>query len=208
MTMENRASQARYNKLVQKADVKELTRSHDAAKARADAVRVQRNKANATKREAEKLAAAANVEASKQRELRLGAAQAAAAEHESRVRTEKKLEKERQQVQRLTEKLSVLALEKRKLDAKYRQTVKDAGLHAPAGGGGGGGGGAATSPALSLRKQVIRDSMARGQRKRELASMAALVNANAILRKQGKRQKERITVLREEAKSALRPSPQ
>ncbi|CAM9512036.1 unnamed protein product, partial [Ectocarpus fasciculatus] len=200
MTMEERASQARYNKLVQKADVKELTRSRDAAKAKADAARVQKNKANAAKREAEKLAAAEKVEASKQRELRLGAAQTAAAEHESRVRTEKKLEKERQQVQRLTEKLSVLALEKRELDAKYRQAVKDAGLHAPAGAAGAAG--AAAAPALSLRRQVIRDSMASDQRKRELASMAALVNANANLRKQGKRQKERITELREEAKSA------
>ncbi|CAN0002390.1 unnamed protein product, partial [Ectocarpus sp. 8 AP-2014] len=205
MTMADRASQARYNKLVQKADVKELTRSRDAAKAKADAARVQKNKANAAKRKAERVAAeekaaaaAEKVEARRQRELRQAAAQAAETERESRGRAEKELAKERRAVERLTEKLSLLAVEKSELDMKYRQAVKDAGLHereAPAA--------AAATRAMTLQEQVIRDAMAADQRRRQLASMATLVTANASLRRQGNRQKERITVLREsEAKSA------
>ncbi|CAN0162075.1 unnamed protein product, partial [Ectocarpus sp. 12 AP-2014] len=207
MTMEARASRARFDGLVRRADVKELTRSRDAATAKADATRVQKNKANAAKRKAERVvaeekeaAAAEKVEASRQRELRQVAPQAAEAECESRVRAEKELEKERREVERLTDKLSLLAVEKSELDMKYRQAVKDAGLHeleAPAA--------AAATRVMTLQQQVLRDTMAadQDQRRRQLASMAKLVTANANLRRQGNRQRERITVLREsEAKSA------
>lgn len=99
---------------------------------------------------------------------------------------EEALEKERKQVQRLTEKLSLLAVEKSELAQQYRQPVKDAGLReraAPPA--------AAATRALALQQQIIRDAMLTDQRKRQLESIAALVTANARLRKQVSKERAR-----------------
>lgn len=71
-----------------------------------------------------------------------------------------------------------MTVEKSELDMQYRQAVKDAGLREREA--------LAASAAIrssTLQQQVIRDAMAAEQRKRQLASMAALVRANASSRK-------------------------
>lgn len=178
MTMDARASQARYKALVQREDVAGLKRSRDTSQKAAAVARSSKNKAMAEKRSAEKGQAAA---------LR-----AAAAADESKVAAEaatlaakKKLEEERRSIQRLQEQLSRLALEKGELDQRYREVAKECRDLVGAAGEREQQQETPVSPStLPLEKQVIAAAMMTEQRKRELDTGRALVKANENLRKQ------------------------
>ncbi|CAB1096259.1 unnamed protein product [Ectocarpus sp. CCAP 1310/34] len=118
-----RASQQRYDSVVQRGDVAALSRSRDVAHAAAAKARESKNKAMAAKRSAEKAAEEAKKVAEEQQRLGDLATAAAEAERASRVRAEEekraaaeKLEEERRRVQLLTEQIARLALEKKEQD--------------------------------------------------------------------------------------------